>query len=250
MVLLAAALALLGTAPAPESTVLVFSHTTGFRHDSIAPGIAAIRSIGARDGFAVVASEDPDVFADARLARVAAIVLLSATTKPDDPSSEWLVGPRRIALQRFVRRGGGIVGIHADADSHYGWPWYGAMIGARFLRHPPGTPEGEVTLVDRRHPAASDLPSPRRRADEWYVYRDRTAAPRTLATFDPRSIGAPGRPYPIAWAHRFEGARVFYTGMGHTAQSFADPWFLAHLAGGIAWVLDRPARGDEAPRRR
>jgi len=239
--------------PTPTSTpaVLVFTHSTGFRHDSIEPAAAALAALGRERGFVTVASADPAIFADAALARFAAVVLVSTTTRPDDPASEWFVGERRAAFQRFVRRGAGVVGIHAAADSHYGWPWYGAMIGARFLRHPPGTPEGEVTLVDRRHPAARGLRSPKRRVDEWYAYRDRRGDLAVVATFDPRSIGEAGTPAPIAWAHRFEGGRVFYTGMGHTAASFAEPWFLSHLAGGIAWALGRDARrGDGASRRR
>ncbi|HYP38539.1 MAG TPA: hypothetical protein VEQ62_19595, partial [Stellaceae bacterium] len=37
----------------PQFAVLVFSKTTGFRHDSIADGIAAIKTLGADHGFSV-----------------------------------------------------------------------------------------------------------------------------------------------------------------------------------------------------
>jgi type 1 glutamine amidotransferase len=30
---------------------------------------------------------------------------------------------------------------------------------------------------------------------------------------------------------------VFYTAMGHTAESFEEPLFLDHLRGGISWAL-------------
>jgi type 1 glutamine amidotransferase len=62
-----------------------------------------------------------------------------------------------------------------------------------------------------------------------------------LITLDPASIGQPdANPKPIAWTHDVDGGRVFYTTMGHTIESYSDPLFLAHLAGGIRSALDRP----------
>src|SRR5215472_16914200 len=51
----------------PSFAVLVFSKTTGFRHDSIPDGIAAIRSLGAEHGFRVDDTEDAGRFTDATL---------------------------------------------------------------------------------------------------------------------------------------------------------------------------------------
>ncbi len=226
--------------PPPKPKVLVFSHSTGFRHTSIEAGVIALRAMGSRRGFDVVASADPAVFSAEGLRGVRAIVLLSTTTKRDDPTSEWFVGPRREALQAFVRSGGGILGIHAAADSHYHWPWYGRMIGGWFRSHPKGTPAGVVTLAEPRHPAARRLASPQRRTDEWYYFEDQDPTAQLVASVDPGSIGEKQvNPKPAAWAHDFEGGRVFYTAMGHTEESFAEPWFVKHLEGGIDWVLQR-----------
>ena len=108
-----------------RGAILIYSGTSGYRHDSIPAGIQAVTAIAKKRGLAVVASEDPAVFSADACTRFRAIVLLSCTTDPKNPASEWLVGDRRAALQQFVRRGGGIVAIHAAADSHYHWPWYG-----------------------------------------------------------------------------------------------------------------------------
>lgn len=234
---------LAGAAPAQSTTerqkrILVFSHTTGFRHASIEPGVAALRKLGERRKIAVQSSEDPGVFSSAALAKFDAIVFLSSTTDPRNPRSEWLTGSRREALQAFVRRGGGVVGIHAAADSHYHWPWFGQMIGARFTSHPPGTPVGTVTVIDPAHRSTRGLPDARRRADEWYYFDDYDPRVRLLITLDPRSIGQSDvNPNPVSWAHRFDGARVFYTAMGHTSESFSDPYFLRHVGQGLDWVL-------------
>ena len=50
-------------------SVLVFSKTAGFRHDSIPAGIAAIQQLGAANGFTVDATEDAAAFTDANLAK-------------------------------------------------------------------------------------------------------------------------------------------------------------------------------------
>lgn len=227
-----------GAAQDDNARVLVFSHSTGFRHSSIETGVAALEALGTRLGISVVASEDPALFNGDRLEGFDAIVLLSNTSKRDDPASEWWIGARREALQAFVHGGGGIVAIHAASDSHYHWPWYGRLIGGRFTSHPPGVPTGEVTVTDPTHPAAGGLTGTTTRADEWYYFEDHDPTTHTLATLDPASIGADDvNPNPAAWAHEFEGGRVFYTAMGHTEESFGEPWFLQHLEGGLNWVL-------------
>lgn len=239
-VILLLGLAFLGSCasvPQPAGKqVLIFSHTTGFRHESIAVARPALAALVQEMGAQAVMSEDPAVFAD--LHGFDAVVLLSNTTDRKKPESEWLTGARRDGLQAFVRSGGGIVGIHAAADSHSHWPWYTRMIGGQFERHPQGTPEGEVTIVDRDHPATRSLPQQVRRSDEWYYYQDQDPQARLLATFDPASIGErDANPNPIAWAKTFEGGRVFYTGLGHTSESYAEPFFLDHVRGGLRWAL-------------
>ncbi len=218
--------------------VLIFSHSTGYRHASIEAGVAAVRAIAERNGYVVQATEDPAVFSAEGLAQIDAVVFISTTTSRRDPNSEWLVGDRRTAFQDFIHRGGGFVGIHAAADSHYNWPWYRQMIGAAFRTHPPGEPEGVVTVVDSNHPATRGLPTTVRRADEWYYYDDFDPNVRLLVTFDPVSIGQPGPgPNPISWAHEFEGGRVFYTGLGHVPASYEEDFFLRHVEGGLKWAL-------------
>src|SRR5262249_41431609 len=62
-----------------QARILVFSKTTGFRHDSIPDGIAAIRQLGQQNGFDVDATEDAGAFTDANLARYQAVVFLYTT---------------------------------------------------------------------------------------------------------------------------------------------------------------------------
>lgn len=230
-----------GAAPAGEKPrILLFSHSTGYRHASIGTGVAAIQGLGAREKMTIVPSADPAVFTPERLRDFDAIVFLSTSTDPKKPESEWFQGARRDALQGFVRRGGGVVGIHAASDSHYHWPWYGKMIGGHFAKHPPGTPEGVLTVVDRKHQATKGVAPTMKRADEWYYFDDYNPEAKILVTLDPASIGEKDvNPNPISWAHEFEGGRVFYTAMGHTPETFTDTNFLKHLTGGLRWVMKK-----------
>jgi type 1 glutamine amidotransferase len=228
-----------GTAQ-PRGAILIYSGTTGYRHESIPAGIEAVTALAKRRGLTVVASEDPAVFSTANLKRFRAIVLLSCTTDPKKPESEWLAGDRRVALQQFVHRGGGILAIHAAADSHYHWPWYGKMIGGHFARHPQGTPTGIVRVTAPGNALVAGLAATKRRTDEWYYFDDYDPTSRLLVTLDPTSIGeADVNPNPMAWAREVEGGRVFYTAMGHTKESYSDPYFLRLVGNGMDWVLRR-----------
>jgi uncharacterized protein len=237
--LIAAPSAAAQPATSPGS-ILIYSGTTGYRHESIPAGIKALTAMAARRGLGVVASEDPAVFSASSLKRFKAIVLLSCTTDPRKPESEWLVGERRNALQQFVRSGGGILAIHAAADSHYHWPWYSRMIGAHFQRHPAGTPKGRVTVVAPGEPAVEGLPRSIERTDEWYYFEDYDPVSKVLVTLDPASIGeSDTNPNPLAWTRQINDGRVFYTAMGHTTESYSEPFFLQHVGRGLDWVLRR-----------
>jgi type 1 glutamine amidotransferase len=245
--LVALAIAALGcslpTFAAKKAHVLVYSGSTGFRHDSIPAAVEALKAIGARAGYVVDATEDPEVFSAEKLKAYKAIVLVSSSTDPKKPETEWLVGEKRSALQGFLESGKGIVALHAAGDSHYHWPWYGKMIGGYFERHPKGTPKGVLTVVDARHPATAKLPRTIERNDEWYYYKDFDPTMRVLITIDPASIGDKGEadvnPNPLVWCHEFGGGRVFYSGLGHTAASYSEPYLVSVLSGGLAYAVGK-----------
>jgi type 1 glutamine amidotransferase len=212
--------------------VLVFTKTTGFRHDSIPVGIAIIRRIGREHRFAVDQTEDEGAFTDRNLARYDALVFLSTTGEPIARQDH------RRAFQRYIRGGGGFLGIHAASDSFEDWPWYVGLVGARFRRHAPGTSAARVVVEDPGTPATSGVPKVWQRVDEWYAFRSNPRARvHVLATVDERSYDARGASmgadHPIAWCHRYDGGRSVYTAMGHTSGSYREPAFASHLLGAI-----------------
>ena len=54
--------------------VLVFTKTTGFRHASITPGIAAIQNMGKENGFDVDTTENAEMFNEDSLKKYSAII--------------------------------------------------------------------------------------------------------------------------------------------------------------------------------
>ncbi len=235
--LVAAIVVLAAFAPAAGAAeryrVLVFTETAGFRHDSIAAGVEAIRSMGRRNGFAVTHTEDSAVFRR-RLGRYAAVVWLSVT-------GDVLDGAEQAGLRRYVLRGGGFAGIHAASNAEDGWPWYRRLIGARFRTHPAVQP-ATIRVVDRRHPSTRRLPRRWARTDEWYDFQTRPGRRvRVLATLDEATYtgAGMGAPHPIAWCRKLGRGRSWYTGLGHTTESYAEPLFRSHLLGGIRWAARR-----------
>jgi len=224
-----------------ETRVLVFSKTAGFRHDSIPDGVAAIRELGATGGFAVDATEDASAFTPANLARYDAVVFLSTTGDVLDDTQQG-------AFERYIKRGGGYVGIHAAADTEYDWAFYGGLVGAYFQSHPAIQP-ATVDVEDRAHPATSGLPRAWNRTDEWYNYRSNPRdRAHVLASLDESSYtgGTMNGDHPIAWCQTYQGGRAFYTGGGHTKESYAEPAFRQHLLGGIRYAIG-DARADCRP---
>jgi type 1 glutamine amidotransferase len=221
--------------------VLVFSKTAGFRHDSIPDGVAAVRDLGAADGYAVDATEDAGAFTRANLARYDAVVFLSTT-------GDVLDDTQQAAFEDYIRSGGNYVGVHAATDTEYDWEFYGGLAGAYFRSHP-AIQRAAIDVEDRAHPSTAHLDPRWVRTDELYDYREN---PRehvhVLASLDESSYsgGSMNGDHPIAWCQEYEGGRAFSTGLGHTKESYAEPAFREHLAGGIRWAVG-DARADCRP---
>ena len=215
----------------PTFAVLVFSKTAGFRHDSIPNGIAAVRQLGSARGFTVDATEDAAAFTDESLAKYKTVVFLSTT-------GDVLSAAQEAAFERYIRRGGGFVGVHSATDTEYDWPFYGDLVGAYFSGHP-DIQRATIRIEDAGHPVAATLPRPWERFDEWYNFR-RTPRGRVnvIATLDEGTYagGTMGSDHPIIWSQTYEGGRSFYTALGHTAESFGESAFTDHLGRAILWA--------------
>lgn len=210
----------------------MFTRTTGFRHPSIGAGIAALERLGREHGFTTLNTEAPADFNDEQLARHDVVVWLNT-------DSEVLDDAARRAFERYIRGGGGWVGVHAAAASEYGWAWYGQLLGAYFSGHPPvQTARVQVELAE--HPSTAHLGASFTWQDEWYSFRTNPrASVQVLLTLDEASYGvgelAMGD-HPIAWFHEFDGGRAWYTALGHPNEAYSSALFTEHLLGGLRWA--------------
>lgn len=210
--------------------VLVFSKTNGYRHESITAGKAALQKLGAEKGFAVDTTEVAEDFTEENLKKYRAVVFLSTTM-------DVLNDTQQNTFKRFIQGGGGFVGIHAAADTEYDWWWYGKLVGAYFKSHPK-TQEAKFKKV-KPFGNGVNLPDEWIRTDELYNYKKISDDIIPLFMLDETSYegGENGDNHPIAWYHDFDGGRSFYTGMGHTNESYVDPMFLDHVYQGILYAI-------------
>lgn len=209
--------------------VLVFSKTKGYRHESIEVGKTAIIDLGRKHGFDVDTTENAAFFNEDSLKRYRAVIFLSTTM-------DVLDVPQQDDFKRFIEAGGGFVGIHAAADTEYEWPWYGKLVGAYFKSHPKTQ---EATIKKVKDFGKTKTPETWTRTDEWYNYKKISPDINVILNLDETSYegGENGSSHPIAWYHEFEGGRAFYTGLGHTKESYSDSLYLDHLLQGIEYAI-------------
>ncbi len=222
--------------PRPLS-VLVFTKTGGYRHDSIPAGREAIGAIAKSEGHTVEYTEDSSWFATEKLSRFDVVVFLNTT-------GDILNAAQEKAFEEYVQSGGGYVGLHAAADTEYEWEWYGKLVGAYFAGHPQ-IQKGTIRVEDRQHPITRHLPAEWVRTDEWYNYRSNPRGKaRVLATLDESTYqgGTMGADHPIAWCQEIGAGRAFYTGCGHTKETYSEPEFVKMLSAALQWAARRPLR--------
>jgi cytochrome c len=237
----------------PGYDVLVFSKTTGFRHtEAINAGHAQIAAMGEANGFRTVPSEDSSLFTDAGLREYEVVVFLNTD------GEGTFTGAQRTAFERWVQRGGGVVGIHASANADRDWAWMGDMMGGSwFQNHPSGSLQFQtatVNVVDTAHPSTKNVPQPNWvREDEWYNF---TAEPEGVhpllkldeSTYEEQDGSAEADDHPIAWCSLYDGGRHFYTALGHNGAYWQEPAYQAHILGAIQWASGE-AEGDCGPER-
>jgi len=218
-------------APKKEKmNVLLFSKTNAFRHESIEPGGAAIKSYFEEHDISVTQSEDSSVFNGNQIGGYDVVIFFNTT-------GNILDSLQQESLVKHVQAGKGFVGIHSASDTEYDWPWYAELVGAQFSNHP-DIQQASVMKTDTHHIACKHLPDRWTRTDEWYNFRQLPANVNYLLTVDEATYqgGAHGEMHPVSWCHEYDGGRSFYTAMGHTVESYQDTLFLEHILQGVLWA--------------
>jgi len=217
-----------------QERVLVFSKTMGYHHNSIAAGNIAIQKLGKENGFIVDTTTDASLLNSKNLKQYNAVIFLSTT-------GDVLNDEQQKAFENYIEQGGGFAGIHAATDTEYDWPWYNKLVGGYFKSHPKQQ-NAVLHVTDTAFIATKNLPVEWKRWDEWYNFKSlQLDGLHILLTIDEKSYtgGENGDFHPMSWYHDFGGGRAFYTALGHTDESFSEPFFLQHLLGGIKYAIGK-----------
>lgn len=251
--------------------LLFLTHAALYRHPSLPLAEQTVTELGERGGFEVTTHEGYRYTADEMdlsfltaeyLAGFDGLMLFTNGNLP-------LTGEQKEAILEFVRRGGGLVGVHSATLTLYDTPEFGEMLGGYFRRP---IQQGHLFVLrveDEEHPAtrmlgpswpivdelyhfgteAWDPERPDENRDELFGHpiplafsRDRVNVLLSIDTERSDLEGLPGLEeggdYPQAWYRTYGEGRSFYTSLGHTDEIWtSDRVFRAHVLGGIRWVL-------------
>lgn len=234
---------------ARQYSVLVFSKTNGYRHRE---GIEAARemfeTLADKRGWLLFYTENAAVFSEQSLVKFDVVVMSNAT-------GPLMNSQQQSAFKSFLENGGGFVGVHAAGDSsHADWSWYqDQVIRAKFVGHPmlPQFQTATVMTEDLTHPAMAHLAKSWQHKEEWYCFE---ASPRAnvnvLASIDESDLNmlsinsstgavtnmAMGDDHPVIWHHTIERGRVFYSALGHAAETYQRQEIKIMLESAIIWA--------------
>lgn len=245
--------------PAKPRKVLVWGHT--WTHEPNPYAEKALEILGRKtDAFQAVVSDDPRLLLGDRLGQFDALVMNNIHEPnpflPEDFAQR--TGEQKAAARKFdeavkqsildyVRSGKGIVGIHAATAAFQSWPEYGEMMGGYYGGHI--YQEVAVKLDDPQHPVNACFGGkPWRINDEIYIFREPYSRERlhVLLSLDLDRMDDPGKrsdkDYAVSWVRGYGRGRVFYTTLGHAAETYWNPLFLRHILAGIQLAIgDLPA---------
>jgi type 1 glutamine amidotransferase len=237
--------------------ILVFSKTSGFRHEEAIPAANKLFADAATaNGWGIFQTENGATFKPELLDRFDTVIF-------NNVSGDVFTPNQRAALKAFVEKGGGFVGIHGSGgDMSYAWDWYvNDLIGAQFIGHPmaPQFQKATIKVEDRAHPATATLPESWQRTDEWYSFKtsprkdgvqilvtldESTYSPKMKMLFMNKDLRM-GKDHPIAWAKCSGKGRTLYTAMGHKASAYAETEYRQLLIGATKWALKQDGKGCE-----
>ena len=221
-------------------SILIFSKTSGFRHDSIPAGIAMLQKIAAENGYTVAASEDSSLFTTANLAKYSTVVFMNTTGDIFDAN-------QKAAFQAYIENGGGWVGTHSAADTEHNWPWYtGTLLaGAEFLDHHDGIPRAKIKIEVPTNALVNHIGTEWWLSDEWYFWKNNPRGAGNvivLGTLDHTSYTTnitPPTDHPVIMINTIGKGRTFYTAVGHVDANFSDPNMTEMIRKAIEWTSNK-----------
>ena len=212
-------------------SLLVIYETQGFVHEeAIREGKIMMTKIGKEKNYNVIFTDNSASFEEQYLEKIDVIIFLCTTLDILNENEEK-------AMKKFIRNGGGFIGIHSATDTEYEWEWYGKLVGAYFMNHPE-IQKATIITEKKYHFLTDHLKGRWEIIDEWYNFKDFNPEINVLLSLDESTYegGENGNYHPISWFHEFEGGRSFYTGLGHVGKTYNDPRFVKMINKAILYT--------------
>lgn len=247
--------------PAPvKKRVLAWADVrSGYQHDSISHAVATIERLGRESG-----AYDTWIRTDSQPITKTPIEFKTGTGIATGEQflahnltfydAIFFFGVREIDLtadqkrdlMSFIKEDGkGFVAAHSAATAFFSWPEFGEMLGGRFDEHPWGIANATVVLDDPKFPATKHFKQSFPWNDEFYQIKDFSRANvRVLAHLDVKSldmtkplIHRTDGDFPAAWAKTHGNGRVFYSILGHSAESWDSPVIQQMYFNALRWSM-------------
>ena len=232
------------------------------QHESVSHALAVVERLGYESGaYDTYIRTDSNIVAKQPLMTTGA----PASGGPNLGNVDAIVflGHREVALEpqqrgelaAFVRdEGKGFVAAHTALTAFESWPEFGELLGARYDDHPWNVAGGTIINEDPAFPATKHFPSSFSFVDEFYqpkaFSRDRL---RVLLRLDVSKMPASPQmrrtdgDFPLAWAKTYGKGRVFYSSLGHAAETWDNRDVAQMYFEAIKWSLGL-TEGDATPR--
>lgn len=140
-------------------------------------------------------------------------------------------------LERYVRQGGSLLGLHTASICFDGWANWANILGAGWVwgqsSHPLAGGVQVKRLVDGDD-IVGDAP-PFEVFDE--VYRGLQLAPGVQPLLQARAV-SDSEFYPVMWRHQYGAGRVIYDALGHGPDSVTEPTHLSILKRAVQWLIE------------
>ncbi|MFN3850365.1 MAG: ThuA domain-containing protein [Spirosomataceae bacterium] len=198
---------------------LVFAKPSEVNQNLIQEGIKTLQQTAQRKKIILDTTSSPQKFSESILKNYQSVVFLNTAINQLDfrQSAE---------LQRFMRAGGGFVGIHQVIEKDNKWLWFQNMIAGEVEKESAMT---ELSIITNASIGKTDLQPLWKLNDKPLIYKELPVKCK------PVLMDVMGKTW--AWYYTTEdGGKMFYTALGGEQAVFQNEDFINHIWAGIEEV--------------
>jgi len=146
--------------------------------------------------------------------------------------------PLMDAFTNFIRRGGGLVVVHAGGSTLYDWPDFQRLVGATWGSATGHGPKHmfSVAIADTNHPVTAGMASFNITDELWHRMMTNNEVHVLATAFSAKDKGGSGLDEPVAFVTQWGKGRCFNLVLGDDADAMNAGGFRALLVRGTEWA--------------